>query len=78
MVAVLKASEAECDRRVHQHAKDSEREADDHRPKRALRIQPFEKYTEEEDYENWRREISLHGLQVCIEPLRALNHRNPQ
>src|SRR5206468_1917571 len=76
-IALLIAGHAQCDGGIHDHAENTERKANDHGPKRALAVEALPEDAEEEDDENGRREVALHGLQVAIETMRALNHRDP-
>ena len=53
-------------------------EADHHRPKAALGVEPLEEHAEEEDDEDRRRQVALHGLQVVVQAVRALDDRDPR
>ena len=75
---MLETLQFHSDRRIDEHTENSKDKTDDHRSERSLRIQPFPKHSEEKNDENWRRQIALHGLQIIIQTVRALNHRNPK
>src|SRR5260370_1820343 len=76
-IAVLQAAEAKGYGRVHEHAEDAKNETYDHGPKCALGIHALENDAQEEHHEDGRREITLNGLQVAVEPLGILDDRNP-
>src|ERR1035441_8514295 len=76
-LVATKSSHAERHGGVDHHAEYSQREAYDHGPEGARPVHTLNKDAEEEHDKDRRRQIALHGLQVSVEALGVLDHRNP-
>src|SRR6185369_10697170 len=59
---------------IHHHPERADKEANDHGPKAALRVQAFPKNSEKEHNKDRWREVALHGLQVVVQPFGMAYH----
>src|SRR4030095_9455100 len=71
------AEETQRDGSIHEHPKASPDEPCHHGPETALGIEPLPKHAKEENDKNRRSEVTLHRLQVVVEPGGAFDDRDP-